>query len=1037
MLFSELNSQNFDSDWGKFQTEIETVKSLPVKSYEAFESKHEKSFTEHPSEAMKFYGNYAYALLNEKDEKNALEALKYCYHYATRSSDTTLKAIAIYRFGDYYRITKNFSEAEKYYAASLAPLAAIIGASSREYSEIYYEYMNVLMALRKLDEAKPGIEALIYYYKTIEGVKSKEYAVLSSLLADIYTAKGNYQKGLEILNPLVDQNIFLELKDTTAHVSLIVDLGDIHREMGNYDQAFILFKKAKRDFFSYKIKDQITLAIIENNLALCSKMKGQYQEAEESFNAALRLYEGSGKEHTNDYCVALNNKGDMFRELGRHGLASELLLRSLLIQKQYLDTGSRVYANTLNNLGLVYMDAGYYDEALLRTEQSRRSYERLLGTEHQFYGNCLNNISFLYMMKNDYKSAQEYKSKALTIVEKSVGKDHYRYITFLISSGGLAMHTKEFTKAEEILKESVLLCKKNFGEKHELTARAKLLLAEVYAQNGDFLSAGPMFLQSIEVFSQQLNTYFNAMSEENQAHYYASLEPAFQSFNIFLLNYRLKEPKRDLDEYIKQALKNQLLIKSLLGRNSARLQKEINGSSDKQLKEIYSEWIRTKNELINLTKFNSDIEKENELVKKVSELEATLKLKTGHKFTEVQSDFYSIQKSLKAEEGALEIFRVNERINDSTGSVKYGALIIRSDKQTPSLVIFKNGDEMDGRYYEQYTNCMENDQVDSISYAVYFSSLQKNLNGLKKVYVSADGVFQKISLAGLQDQSTGKFVTDAFSTVMVSNLNAIESSKKVEPYVNKVAVLFGNPDYDYDFIKEKTLPQISSEAVAKRYGLSGISKLPGTKTEVNSIAQSLLSENWKVNIYTEEKASEKNLRMQRSPAILHIATHGYYLSDIETDSDFFLGFESKNLKENSYLRSGIILAGAVPSSYDSLHTHSDNDGILTAYDASLMDLSDTKLVVLSACQTGLGDNMGSQGVAGLQRSFAIAGAENIIMSLWPVEDQSTQFMMSEFYHQYAKGIDIETAYRNAQNVCRKKHPHPSYWAAFVLLKGLK
>lgn len=1030
-------AQDFKTEWEKFSKEMQGSTLLPVKTFEEFEKKNEKRFNEFPSEGMKFYGHYAYSLLNEKDDKNALEALKYCYHYSTLSTDTTLKAIAVYRFGDYYRLIKNFTEAEKYYASSLAPLAAIIGASSREYSDIYFEYMTVLIGLGKYVEAKPGIEALLYYYKTLDGEKSKHYLELTSLYADIHKAQGDYEKSIQLLKPLVEQSVFLDLKDTSTYLSTLIDIGDVYREYGRYNEALFYFKKTKQEYYRLRSKDGMLLANIENDLALCYKMSEQLKESEESFDMALRIYTQEGKEHSRDYCVTLNNKGDLFRELGRHGLASEILLKSLLIQKQNADTISRVYANTLNNLGLVYMDAGYYDEALRRTEQARDLYEKLLGKDHQYYGNCVNNLSFLYMMKNDYRTAQEFKLKALNIIEKSTGKNNFRYITFLISAGGIAMHLKELPQAEGILKEAVFLSEKNFGVNHELTARAKLLLGEVLAEKGDFENAALSYTSSLNAFVKQIDSYFDSMSEENQAHYFTLFEPAFQSFNLFLLNYRLSQPKKNIDDLIRSALSYQLLLKSMLGRNAAALQRTINTSSDTELKKVYSEWVKVKNRLINITKFNSDVNEENELVKKASELEAILKTKVGTGFKKSNSDFYAIQKALKMEEAALEIFRVHERINDSTSFVKYGAMVIRKDKVVPELIVLKNGGEMEGKSFDHYSNCLENDLTDSISYAVYFEAIEKKLKGINRLYVSADGIYQKISLAGLMESHSGKFVAENISVVMVPNLSGIESRNDVVHTTDFSAALFGCPDFEYDFVNARTSKEAIAGVVAKRYGLSGLSQLPGTKTEVNNIAASLKEAKWKVELYTDENASEKNVRKQHSPTVLHIATHGYYLSDIETENEFFLGFESKNFKENSYLRSGILLAGAGPSSNDSLHIHSENDGVLTAYDATLMDLAETELVVLSACQTGLGDNMGSQGVAGLQRAFAVAGAKNIIMSLWPVEDQSTQYMMSEFYREYTKGLDIETSFRKAQTACRKKHPHPSYWAAFVLLKGLK
>ena len=184
----------------------------------------------------------------------------------------------------------------------------------------------------------------------------------------------------------------------------------------------------------------------------------------------------------------------------------------------------------------------------------------------------------------------------------------------------------------------------------------------------------------------------------------------------------------------------------------------------------------------------------------------------------------------------------------------------------------------------------------------------------------------------------------------------------------------------------------------------------------------------------EQFASEENLRKVNNPRVLHIATHGFYLKDVESEDKLFLGFERNAIKENSMLRSGIILAGAGPATEDSTNLDSENDGIMTAEEASFLNLSNTDLVVLSACQTGLGDEMGTEGVAGLQRSFTIAGAKNMIMSLWPVDDAATGFLMTEFYKNYALKQDTESAFKVAQAEVRKKYPQPFYWAAFVLLK---
>ncbi|MBK7817962.1 MAG: CHAT domain-containing protein [Sphingobacteriaceae bacterium] len=164
--------------------------------------------------------------------------------------------------------------------------------------------------------------------------------------------------------------------------------------------------------------------------------------------------------------------------------------------------------------------------------------------------------------------------------------------------------------------------------------------------------------------------------------------------------------------------------------------------------------------------------------------------------------------------------------------------------------------------------------------------------------------------------------------------------------------------------------------MAKRFGLTAISDLPGTETELNEIEKLMTLNGWKFGSYTREKASEENLRKVNSPKILHIATHGYFLKDVETDDDKFLGYNSNAFKQLADVRSGLILAGAsVNTSDTTVKVNADKDGLLTSREASLLNLSNTDVVILSACQTGLGVETLNMGVIGLQQAFSNAGAK--------------------------------------------------------------
>jgi CHAT domain-containing protein len=173
-----------------------------------------------------------------------------------------------------------------------------------------------------------------------------------------------------------------------------------------------------------------------------------------------------------------------------------------------------------------------------------------------------------------------------------------------------------------------------------------------------------------------------------------------------------------------------------------------------------------------------------------------------------------------------------------------------------------------------------------------------------------------------------------------------------------------------------------------------------------------------------------------SPRILHIATHGYFLEDIKPENDNgmrMMGMDVNRVAENPMLRSGLLLAGCNKTLADNTPLTGGDNGILTAYEAGLLDLSKTELVVLSACETGKGEILNGEGVQGLRKAMTDAGAEHILMSLWKVDDKVTSEYMQTFYGHYAQGKSIRESYNLTRNEIKQKYPQPYYWGAFVLV----
>lgn len=168
--------------------------------------------------------------------------------------------------------------------------------------------------------------------------------------------------------------------------------------------------------------------------------------------------------------------------------------------------------------------------------------------------------------------------------------------------------------------------------------------------------------------------------------------------------------------------------------------------------------------------------------------------------------------------------------------------------------------------------------------------------------------------------------------------------------------------------------------------------------------------------------------------IVHIATHGYFLEDVDKGGSAF-GVDIENANDNPLLRSGLMLAnaGGTVSGKRMPNLESNDNGILTAYEAMNLNLEGTDLIVLSACETGLGDVKAGEGVYGLQRAFLVAGADALIMSLWKVDDAATNLLMTNFYTNWIKLGNKQKAFKQAQLQLMAKFKEPYYWGAFVMM----
>ncbi|MEY3500887.1 MAG: hypothetical protein RL308_2556 [Bacteroidota bacterium] len=400
----------------------------------------------------------------------------------------------------------------------------------------------------------------------------------------------------------------------------------------------------------------------------------------------------------------------------------------------------------------------------------------------------------------------------------------------------------------------------------------------------------------------------------------------------------------------------------------------------------------------------------------------------------------------------VEIVRINKQsrnatkkgldiVNMFTDSISYGAIIIKKNS-VPKFILIDGKNQLENQYALNLKSKIQNKQDDLDSYNLLFEKIDYELKDIKKIYLVTDGVYNSINIESIYNPNIKKFLIDYLKIQQIQNVRVIIDEKKEFKIssTSKVA-LFGNPNFDLAETKpndnEILLERgLDNDLLSEIKSVVKISSLDGTQKEIESIDAILKDSKSNVELFSKVNATEDNIKIIHSPDILHIATHGYFLKngDNSKTKKNISQLINENYKNDSYLKSGLLLAGA-QNTLNGNQPENINNGILTAEEAKSLNLKDTDLVVLSACETGLGDNLVGEGVIGLQRAFMIAGAKSVIMSLWSVSDEKTQELMTLFYTNWIKNnMSKEEALYQAKISMKKLYPQPYYWAGFVLLE---
>jgi CHAT domain-containing protein len=532
-------------------------------------------------------------------------------------------------------------------------------------------------------------------------------------------------------------------------------------------------------------------------------------------------------------------------------------------------------------------------------------------------------------------------------------------------------------------------------------------------------------------------------------YYNSKLKEGYENFHSFVKIAKEKPAGSSgqpaiFPQLAQQVYNNLLFTKSISLKGTERRKEAFQNANDPNIIKLYNQWIDKKQQLIRQY-IKTDDPSGSDTANKVSqellgklqnevntlENELTIKAKDFKKYLKITPpDWKAVRDQLKEGEAAIEMIRFQwkDQVYYSDTSY-YAAYIITKNSQYPEVVYLPDTpDDLDKKYYKAYRNNIKLKLDDRESYNHFWKPIKEQLKGIRKIYFSPDGIYHLINLTTLKNPETGEFLLDEMDiqyTTSGTDINNGMAAKEI-----KTAVLVGRPSYNTSVASTVPVANANTRSLVRGFRDKNIADLPGTEEEILSIKKEMDLSRIGITFYLKDQATEDKIYKLHSPDILHIATHGYWSPAGDNATEGYRTF-------NAMVNSGLLLTGVV--NYYSSPVYPDTyDGILTAYEAQNLDLENTSLVILSACETSLGYVDAGEGVYGLQRAFRAAGASSIMTSLWKVDDIATKDFMIIFYQQYllaesgGKIKDKNAASIFAQKTMKEKYKHPYYWGAFVL-----
>ena len=1036
--------------------------------------------------AIKFYRNakkqdtkeYALTLMDAGNISQALGAISKAERYylrALRVYDDVLKIKTpkyvrlLFNLTLLYDEISEYAEEEKYALQALYLHEKKFKKKLPLYAELLNNLGNLYLDLEDYNKAEKFYFKALAQKKKKYGEDSESYANTCYNLGRLYTTTKDYEKAKKYHAEALLLREQILGKESEDYATSADNLATVYNLMGDDDNGLLMYKEAFRAYKSvYGIAHPACTEVLDSIVT--------YYEKRDNYDSVF-VYAG------NLYVSAMQQYGDS------NVISANAIFRfaTVLLKKRYLDKATGMYRKAANAYRVVYgensihfakclMSLAYISiesgEGLQEVENYLSKAEKIIstqiGTDNKAYVTCLKLYGDYYMVINDRERASDYYAEAIVIVKylgydadafrQSIVDQHNKKVTF--EDNGIAQIIKKYCYNQRsfntyygflnlFISSQLVLDELHHGVYSDTYIVSLLLSGEMYIRYGKPLDSKPYVERYFSIVKDKYINTVDFMTEAERMAYWDIYDaictlfvPEF-SYYATALN----------DTISTIAYDNELFAKGLLLSSSNNIRNSIIGSGDTTLIRQWNELKVKKQQIIALEGKSHQESTIAELRKQVEILEKEI-TRSSAAYREGQTmwniTWDSVRQSLTSNQVAIEYMSVP--LNED--STMYCALLLRDTCSYPDLIPLFEEKELlalvntstEGKTNGTYSFDGNGQALQQLIWSKILPYVKQG----ETIYFAPSGVLHQVAIEALPFDETHT-MGDKFNLVRLSSTREIVLNKSKDTHTT--ASLYGG--IHYDMTGEELLAEseqyFSSSLLASRgiendtLDRGSVNYLPGTKKEVESIDKMLKDNHLSVQLFTMTSANEESFKAisGKHQNILHIATHGFYWSDSTAQKKDYFSQRAQRMDDNQPTlpaldplnRCGLLFAGAntALSGHSADLPEGVQDGILTAKEISLLDLRDADLVVLSACETGKGEITG-EGVFGLQRAFKQAGAQTIIMSLWPVNDAATQMLMTEFYRNWITNHQPKReAFRNAQNTVRTQFEEPVYWAGFIML----